>query len=403
MSTTLLPDFLQLLLDGSYKVVDASVQTRPALQSAVLPNCLSEMKKSLIQYKELEPTNYVVDNGLKVSRLLNSRTVTNPYSIAIDGTDFVLADYNKGITIFDENFSVKQMHIMNTAPYLYPRKVAITDTHYIIGTNGYMLLGMNKTTGAIDWEFGTYNVRGKAMDGLLGRVYGIDILSNGNIMVATYDGAGDLNKYNGTVEEFDANGVWVKTHLQYDNTGMGADNETLNPRSLRVYNDVVYIGYDNRIDVFAYDSVTDTLNYQTAITAPNNSTVLNLALTDFVIDNGVLYIVSQSLKKVVGFDLTTRGVVFSVGHYKLEYVAGMVHEGNAMNDPLGIVVAGGKIYVADAGNYQVIEVFSNDYIYPTYDIPAGADIIYSSTPIENGTVATPVGTTPPNLHIVYTA
>jgi len=399
--STLLPDFLQLLLDGSYKVVDASVQTRPALQSAVLPNCLTEMKNSLIEYKELEPSNFTVDNGLKVSRLLNPKTITSPYCLEQDGTDYVLADYSKGITIFDENFAVKKMHIMNAAPHLYARRVAVTDTHYIIGTNGYMLLGMNKSTGVIDWEFGVYNSRGKAMDGKLGKVYGIATMSNGNIMVATYDGAGDLDHYNGTVEEFDANGVWIKTHLQYDNTGMGADNETLNPRSLRVYNDTVYVGLDNRIDVFAYDAVADTLTYQTAITPPNDSTILDLKLTDFVIDGNILYIVSGSLKKVVGFDLTTRQIMFSVGHHRLEYVAGMEHEGNAMNNPISVLVNNGKIYVCDAGNYQILEVFSDDYIYPTYDIPVGANVIYSSLPIENGSVATPVGATPPNLHIVY--
>jgi len=398
-------EFIDELRNGSLVVVNpATVGSRCEIASAMTPMCLDELKESVIEYKELEPIDgtYIVDNGYKLGRYTDPSICTRPYMLDKDGEYIVSVDHDKhSIFYFDKNFNIHSKYYTGeNSDNRYPRSVAITDTKLYIGTDYNRLLCIDKATREVDWEFGVYGSRGKCVDGKIGECMQVQVLSNGNILVGTYDGAGDAGLYYGTLEEFDADGNWIKTHLEYEGTGLGVDMQTKYIQSIRVYDDVVYVGKLDEIDIFKYEN--GELTYIQTIRKPSNSGVDELNLRDFVIDGDILYLTAPNLKKVIGFNLIDQSVDFSVGKYSYESVGGIPHAGNGFNYPMGIVVVDGHIYVADSSNYNIVEVFKDDYIYPKFEVPVNIELLYSSNKIEDdSTVATPVGEEPANLHIVY--
>jgi len=397
-------EFLKTLKDGAYKLIDSSIETEPKTYSAVLPMCIDRMIASELQYKEIEPKEgtFDIDNGFKISRYSNGDICGRPHMLRKDGEHIVSVDYDRhSIFYYDDNFNLyKKYYTADNSHNRYPKCLAITEDRIFVGTVYNRVICIDKNTKDVLWEFGEYNRRGKCSDGKIGRPTNIEVLSNGNIVVSTYDGVGDSNRYYGTLEEFDKDGNWVKTLLQDTNGGLGADIQTHYPQSIRIYNDIIYVGKSNEIDVFNYNN--GDLEFIQTIRKPSNAEVEDLNLKDFVIEDGILYIISTSIKKVVGFDTQTQQIVFSSGHFRYEGYANSGHEGNALNYPYGLMVEDGKIYVADTSNYQIIEVFRNDYTNPQYELPQNIDLIYTSQDLdEDFRTNVPIGVKPDNLHIVY--
>ena len=363
------------------------------------------MKKDVVNYDELSPIDgtYVVDNGLKLDRYETPSICSRPYRIDTDGDFIIVADHDKSAIFYvDKSFNLhKKYYTGDVSENRYPRCMVATNDKLYVGTDYNRLFCIDKATSNVDWDFGTYGSRGKCSDGKIGEVMQIQVLSDGKLVIATYEGAGDANRYYGTVELFENDGSWIKTLLQDEGTGYGADLQTHYPQTIRVYGDTVYVGKSNEIDVFTYDSANQDLTFIQTIRKPTNSGVDDLGLRDFVIVDDILYVTTPNLKKVVGFNLVTGEVEFSVGHFNYESTSTVKHEGNGLNYPDGIVVVDEHIYVADSSNYNVVEIFRDDYIYPQYDVPTNIDIIYSSLELDGNTAKVLVGEEPPKLNLVY--
>ena len=397
-------DFLDQIKNGQLRVINPSILDRKCNPpSAMLPMCVDEMKQSVLNDARLKPIDgsYVIDNGLRLSKYLDTSVCYRPFRIDKDGDYIIVADHDKhSIYYFEKNFNLKKKYYLGgVSENRYPRCVHATSDKLYVGTDYNRVICLDKGTEEILWDFGQYNSRGKCSDNKIGEVMQIQEIPNGNIAIATYDGAGDANKWYGTVELFDTDGNWIKTLLQYKIDGEGTHLETQYPTSLRIYEDKMYVGKRNEIDVF---SISDNdLTFITTIRKPPASGVDDLDLRDFVIDGDILYITSPKMKKVIGFNMTTQRLEFSAGIFSYENSSSMPHKGNGLNYPDGIVLVDGHIYVCDPNNYNVTEVFRDDFIHPQYDIPQNVNIVYSSLPIGDGTVKTPVGEEPPELYITY--
>jgi len=401
----MLKDFFEKLKSGELIVVNPqNIDRKCRPSSAMLDMCIDEMADSLVEHNEFSPVEgtYVVDNGYRLGRYTDDSICQRPFRLDKDGDYIVSADHDRhAIFYYDKEFNLqKKYYLGDVSDNRYPKCVAISETKLFVGTDYNRIICIDKVTGDVDWAFGTYGHRGKCSEGYIGEVMQIQLLSTGNLLVATYEGAGDLNKYYGTLEEFAPDGTWVKTHLQYNRSGQGVDGETRYPQSLRIYDDIVYVGKSNEIDVFSY--ADGELTYAQTIRKPSNSGVDDLSLRDFVIEDGILYITSPGLKKVVGFDLNTHTLTFSAGIYSYEASGGIKHTGNGMNYPDGIVIVDGHIYIADTSNYNITEVFKDNFIYPEYDIPENiSEVIYSSLEMDGRKGIVPVGEEPPKLTMFY--
>jgi hypothetical protein len=403
----MISEFLQEILDGKLKVVDpATVDSRVIVPSAMTNMCLNELKKDVKNFIELKPISgsYVVDNGLRLNRYLNPDVCYQPWGIYEDEECIASVDYGKSyIYYFEMDASLRKSYKTNeNADNRSPISADFDDTNIFCGTYYNRLISINKDTKEVEWEFGTYNSRGKCSDGKIGKPYKIKTATSGNLLVLTSDGAGDADRYYGTLEEFDKDGNWIKTLLQDSGTGLGSNLETHYPRSLYVDGDTVYVGKSDDIDVFTYD-VDDGLAYVKTIRKPASSGVSDLDLTDFLIDGDTLYVLSANMEKVIGFNIVTGVIEFSVGHFHYENSSLAEHEGNAMNSPRGLLLTSeGKLFVSDASNCNICEVFRSDYIHPRYEVPENIEIIYSSQELNgDNTTNSKIGKEPENLRIVY--
>jgi len=400
-------EVLLKLKSNEYKVIDNTTREAQLMQSAFAPMCLDNLLSSNLNYVSLEPYDFEVDDGLKLSYYVNTSITNTPFKI--DYIDDYIAIADRGIhkiSLFSEDFNLKKYYKTTIETYddSHPICFCSDDENIYIGTQYNRILALKKDTKEKLWSFGKKYSRGSCADDVIGRVTNMQMLPNGNIIMSTYDGAGSEGNLNGTVEEFDNQGNYVKTHLQYISSGEGSDNETRYPLSIRVYDDIVYVGKSDSIDVFRYDDENSDLEYVDTIRKPSNSNIDDLGLYDFVIKGDIIYIVAPNMKKVVGFNMVTGAVEFSVGCYDYEAYSGFIHKGNAMNYPVGICVMNDdKIIVCDSSNKSVVQIFRDDYIHPKYDVPQNINVISSSASFDDdGRVSTPVGEKPNNLQIVYT-
>jgi len=402
-------DFLQEIIDGKLRVIDPkTLSSQCRSVSSAIPNmCLGELKKDVIEYAEIEPTkgSYVVDNGLRLNRYKNPDVCSTPWGLEMDGEQIVSIDYSKSyIYYFDENsVLVRGYRVDENSDNRSCISATFNDTHIFVGTYYNRFLAIDKDTGDVAWEFGKYNSRGKCSDNKIGKVYNLGIAPNGNVLVLTYDGAGDANRYYGTLEEFDTDGKWIKTLLENKGSGLGSNLETYNPKAIQVIDDVIYVGKNNEIDVFSYDE-DDGLAYIKTIRKPASAGVDDLDLSDFTLKGDLLYVLSNNMRKVIGFNVITGNVEFSAGAFSYEAGSDIPHRGNGLNSPKNLVVKDdGRMYVSDYSNYNIIEIFKDDYIHPDYPIPENIEILYSSVTRNEETKMfdVPVGEEPPTLHLTY--
>ena len=399
-------EFLQEILDGKLRVIDPTILDKNRIApSAMTAMCTRELKKDIKNFREIKPTagSYVVDNGFRLGRYANPDVCSTPVALEFDEGCIVSVDYNKSyIYYFEQDSSLRKSYKVNeNSDNRTPMCADFTEDNIYVGTYYNRLISINKDTKDVAWEFGTYNSNGKCSDGKIGRVYDIDQVDNGNLIVAVYDGQGDAGRRYGTLEEFKADGTWVKTLLQDAGSGKGSDLETHYPRAVQVIGSTIYVGKSDDIDVFTYDA-DDGLTYVKTIRKPANAGVDELDLRDFTIVGDILYILSANMKKIIGFNLLNSVVTFAVGHYNYEASSTIKHEGNALNRPAGLLLLeDGTMYVADEGNYNITQVFDDDYIHPTYDVPSNIEVLYSSIPIVDGVASVPVGEEPPTLALVY--
>ena len=401
----MISDFMQEIIDGNLVVVDkGSLDSKCSVSSAITPMCLKALKKEIVIYKEIEPVkgSYVIDNGFRLGRYTDSEVCSVPVRLYTDEGFTVSVDKSKSsIFYFDKHAVLEKVYTVDkTSENRNPVCAGFSDTTIFIGTEYNRLIAIDKNSGDVIWEFGEYNSRGRCKDGKIGSVYSIKIARNGNLLVLTHDGAGENKHYYGTLEEFSKDGTWKRTLLYHKGTGLGSKNETFYPVALQCLEDIVYVAKEESIDVFSY--MEDGLIYERTIRKPATIGVENLGITDFSIHDNLLYVLSRNMKKVVCFDMVTGKILFNVGHYNYESASFIIHEGNAMNNPTGMLVTDDHILVADSSNYNIIEIFRDDYIYPKYNIPKGISLLYASLDMtDDNRVKIKVGEEPPTLHIVY--
>jgi len=404
----MLKEFFTSIKNDEIRVISPSAMSRECnTPSAMLPLCVDEMMKNIVNYSELKPIDgtYVVDNGFRLGRYKNPDVCSTPWGLEMDGEHFVSIDYSKSyIYYFDEDSVLVHGYKVNkNSDNRSCISATFNDTHIFVGTYYNRFLAIDKDTGDVAWEFGKYNSRGKCSDNKIGKVYNLGIAPNGNVLVLTYDGAGDANRYYGTLEEFDTDGNWIKTLLENKGSGLGSNLETYNPKAIQVIDDVIYVGKNNEIDVFFYDE-DDGLAYIKTIRKPASAGVDDLDLSDFTLKGDLLYVLSNNMRKVIGFNVITGNVEFSAGAFSYEAGSDIPHKGNGLNSPKNLVVKDdGRMYVSDYSNYNIIEIFKDDYIHPDYPIPENIDILYSSVTRneDTGLFDVPVGEEPPTLHLTY--
>jgi hypothetical protein len=399
-------DFLHLIKSGDYKVVDAAINTEPKTYSAVLPMCIDRMIASQLKFVELEPYDYgIIENGFMCGYYADSSITNKSHAMFVDEDTIITGDRDgQRINVYDSNMVLmRQIKTNVDGGMLYPFCAAATENSYLSGGYYKQIASFNKDDGSVEWVFGTYNSRGKCKDGKLGDVRKIDVLDDGNIILAVYDGADETDIYRGTVELFDTDGNYIKTLLEYKTTGDASIGEIYNPRDITHVGNTVYIGSSTRVDIMEYDSESQELSHINTIRKPQDVDVGELDLNSFCIDGDIMYIVSPAMVKVIAFNMITGDIEFAVGHYNYEAYSGAVHEANALNSPYGIAVINGRIFVSDLSNRYIVEVFRDDYIHPKYDIPENINVVSVSAEFnEDGRTNSPAGIEPPVLQLLYT-
>jgi hypothetical protein len=153
---------------------------------------------------------------------------------------------------------------------------------------------------------------------------------------------------------------------------------------MQILDGKVYIlSYMNVLSVF---NIADdgSLEHLTNFSPPAEMMInYDLNMRDFYIKDTLAVIVTDSNKQVIGFDLTTRDVVFSGGFFSIESASYSPIRLNGIKTPQScVILPNGKIYFTDIGNHNIKEFYIATKQLIAFNIPQNIEILQSCSEFE---------------------
>ncbi len=366
---------------------------------------IEEEYKSFPTYEELEPSSLPDQKIFTVASYYGDGSVNRPSDIKKIGNEWYVLSYSRNISVFDENFTLLRHMGSYGTPSASNDRFSATRGFDINETAGLLAVACASSHVVRVYSFpamvhqfdiGTPGTAGNIADGSLNQPFDV-VITDTNIYVASYYGEASNV---GAVFEFDLSGNYVETKLEFDSTGYTWDMEVFHPRKIQVFDGNFYIS-NGRDDIGVYDS---SWNYVTTYTKPSVSTVGSIYPQGVVKDTDKIWVLGNSFAQIIELDINTHDVLNTYGSLAWADRADVVPEPNTMYNPYSFALfAEGIFVVCDYGNNRLCLIYQDTIEEVEYPIPSNINILYSSKPIVNtNKVIYSIGTTPENLHIVYT-
>ena len=420
----MLQEFLSELQSGKLLIVNTSnkvARDLPRVPDYITSGLLEDFNKLTKQVKvhKIPPKEAATYEDVLFNysqdALLNRPTQIVPIEIN-EEQQYLVSNYHKPLAILDNNYNFLRYWGRYYSPvtsdgFVYTKRIAVDidkDLLVLLSETKHFIRAYRWSTGEKLWDFGVYESIGEPYEGKLHTPKDLIILPNGNILVATYYGYSIVNGEkkidNGLIIELNgADGSYIKTHLQYTNTGYGWNGETYRPKVIKQFNDKIYIAtYRDMIDVFTYKD--DELVYDKSYPRPRKFGVDKIDIADFIVTDSHIIVLSIALRKIIKFNTTTYKVDSSVGYFRYEDGGYFKHQTNALNAPYSLVEKDDYYVVIDYGNNQVIKVYKDPYKTVEYELPQDlTQVIYTSVDVDdNGIAKIYKHEKAEDLYIVYT-
>jgi|UPI0003764F58 hypothetical protein len=330
--------------------------------------------------------SYYTDGGLIVMPSALRKTSNGEVWVASETASAAIA-----LARFDANFSFLGYWGRSAAAdglYL-TRDFALDEVNrriYTVGNN-HVLRAFDLDTQAMLWQFGTHNAALNLPTGLY-TPSGVDMLPNGNIIVASWSGMAVGASGHGHLSEFDPAGALVATHAM-NNGGVSEpwSGSIRNPDKVRVdaLNNLIYVSlyYDDMIAV--YDATS--FAYVACYTKPAGIAAGNLLPRGFYVsqDHNQLVIGASSPRLLAALGVDNHDLAWIAGHAVYDAGAQAFNRPNELWGCRDVLeLSPGHYLVADDGNNRLTVISNNNTHIIPYDtaalIPAGWQLALAAMP-----------------------
>ena len=231
----------------------------------------------------------------------------------------------------------------------------------------------NYTTGAVLWTFGD-GINGNAEDDRLYNPYDAVWLPNGNLLVSSYNGTGEVatgsNNYGFVVELDGTTGAVVEIRLEYgDNLGYCKRDECMYPTGLGMWGDHAYVCCVGRDEIGRFLVDSDNFDWVSSYKKPVeiNADGVNATCVCEGPDN-TLVAYATGLKAIAALDIDTGGFRWFSGIPGWDARSAPSNEPHELWDVKGLIydAVNGVTLVADYGNRRIMALIQNNNATITY-------------------------------------
>jgi len=233
----------------------------------------------------------------------------------------------------------------------------------------------NYTTGAVMWTFGD-GTNGNAEDGRLYNPYDAVWLPNGNLLVSSYNGTGEVatgsNTYGFVVELDGATGALVEIRLEYgDALGYCKRGECMYPTGLGMWNDQAYVCCIGRDEIGRFDVDSSNFDWVRSYKKPieiNADGVNPTCVCEGPNDTLIAY--ASGLKAIAAVSLDTGAFQWFSGIPGWDARSAPTNEPHELWDVKGIIydTVNGVTLAADYGNRRVMALIQSNVATVTYTV-----------------------------------
>jgi hypothetical protein len=278
-------------------------------------------------------------------------------------------------------------NVNETNHYEYPESFCIDETNgrIIMAMGGrHIVRAFDLETGDHLWTFGTPYSAGNLADGLMYNARDVDLLPNGNVVICSTNGTGEINGVTGNnnsgyVAELNgADGTFVACRLMaMPNRYDAWEGRVHYPVRARYFasDNCIYISTGrNHVGVFDADTWKNITTY----TKPQGWDVDAITPMGLAIEDGELIVACNSPRSIVALGLADHDYKWHAGTVGWDARNTPRNQIGEMLDIWDILPVGdGTVLVADAGNSRIMQLpkFNNAVWQYAPQIPDGYEIV----------------------------
>ncbi len=323
--------------------------------------------------------------------------ISRPSALRMVNGEIWVGSSGKPLARFDNNFSflgywIGKWDDPNNAPdgYKYVRSFAVDEANdriYIAMEWRHRIRAFTLSTGDFLWEFGD-GTAGNLKDNRLYNPMDIELLPNGNVLVASYNGYGydpgadeegighgHITEFNGTT------GQLIKSRLMYKTKGNGWQHEVASPTRARILSDGrLYISLYHRHHMAVWNP--ETWEYEATYSKPAGFDIEGVYPRGMTLslDGSELVIACNGPKMLVTLGIEDRDYKWHSGYSEWDDRKQAVNNIAAFSDIWDVLPMGNDHYlVADYGNnrIQLVPNTKDTTIQCNAKIPDGYKVIWS--------------------------
>jgi hypothetical protein len=350
------------------------------------------------------------DNSFTVVSNKRDGTVNRPTKMVMYNNGFLVSNRYSQLSFFDSNWSF----INYFGRYADPR----SGDNYYADVTGFAL---DEVNGRIYLACSNYHIvrcftfpemeyvftigdgtSGNIADNRLYNPDDVVLLSNGNILVSSSYGYGEIDGVTGTIRgnitEFSGiDGSVVNTRIMGDQTNNGDSwlGGVYRPGSMTLKDGLLYVAIRGKDNIGVWD--TETWKYVKAYNKPTGWDVDSVMPRGIAVTDAEVIICAESPGVVVGLGKDDNDYKWSVGRKAWDDKKKANNYPGDFYQPFHVMeLTSELIAVLDYGNNRIQVVPKNHYVDVPYNLPVinGYEIVEDSLPeefhLENSTLETPL-------------
>lgn len=329
--------------------------------------------------------------GVVHSAYRDGGRINRPTSLRRVNGEIWVSSYYQRIARFDDNWSYLGWWTgvygadFAAGQFQYVHDFAVdvaNDRLFLALRAAHRVMALRLSDGTLLWTWGD-GTPGDYGAGQPNEPMSLDLLPNGNLVVAVFRGNGDGGgtKSQGYVAEIDAaTGAPVACRLQQITSGQPWDGEVYHPAWVRVLNGRLYVAlhYLDGGLVAVFDP--GTWDYIESYTKPSGWDVHSINPYGLCLDDPdeaaatELVVAANAPKTLVGLGLADHDYRWHVGSQRWDDRSGARNEPGEMQDIRGVLPLGGGLFaVADYGNNRITVVPKYNQVQVPYAVTVPAD------------------------------
>jgi hypothetical protein len=311
--------------------------------------------------------------------------VNRPYNIRKVGNEIWIASLYTRLRKFDENFSyLGEFGVWGDEfpdKYVHPRDFVVTDEHVVIVCEWrHRVVCYKRDTAESVWMIGDGQA-GNPQDGRVWNPYSIDVLPDGNYILASFYGQPEGAITNGGfVAKVDKDTGNMTVLLSYKKDGFPWNGDVCHPIFVRVYDNEVWISYWDRDIIAVFEYTGDALVYKRTYgrTSGLNVGAIRIRAFSYNKDEGRVYLTADAPKKIACLDAETHDLLGHFGFVRWEDYNNNPETPGAFLTPSGIIELGDNLVVCDYSNNRV-QLIPKEFLFATqfdveYELDYGEEV-----------------------------